>query len=110
MKTAITIILIIALGAGFGMLLGLNVKTGYSTLIRIDNDIQCQAVVNGQEPDIVFESLRDTPFGDNIKILKVNFHITTDDMNLFVNNGDDHVGGWLDSIGIRNYPGLVDIR
>ena len=80
----------------------------------LDTADQYNQVVKGQEPYILFDSLRDTPFNDQIKILRVKVHSVTV-IDMFTNNNDmdarnRFVGAWLGAIGIRNYPELVGDR
>ncbi len=85
------------------VILALTVKTEYTTLIRIDTEKQYNYIIRGEEPYITFISLRDTPYDDEIKILKVKYHTSTE--HLF--DSTRIIGEWLGNTGIRNYPELV---
>ncbi len=84
-------------------LLVLNVKSSYTTLIRIENQEQYDSIIRGKEPIIDFVSLRDTPFANEVKILKIKFHTTIE--HFF--DSSKVVSDWLGEIGIRDYPELV---
>lgn len=97
---AVGIILLIFVSA---CLMALNVKSGYTTLIRIDNQEQYEYIIKGKEPIINFVSLRDTPYAEEVKILKIRYHTTT--KHLF--SSSKVVSEWLGEIGVRHYPELV---
>ena len=85
------------------LLLILNVKWDYATLIRIESEDQHNYIVNGKVPNIDFVSLRDTPYAEEVKILKVKYCPTID--HLF--NSEYTIDEWLGAIGIRSYPELL---
>lgn len=83
--------------------IALTTKSSYTTLIRIETEEQYQEIISGDEPIITFVSLRDTPYAEEVKILKVKYHTT---LEHFWHSGAV-IDDWLGEMGIRNYPELV---
>jgi len=96
-------ILIFILVSSLAILLAINVKSSYTTLIRVDTVEQHDYIVQGKEPNIDFVSLQDTPYNEEVKILRLKYHTTI--RHLF--DSDHVVDEWLGAVGIRNYPKLV---
>jgi len=46
---------------GLAIILTMTIKTGYTTVIRVDTEAKYEYVIAGDEPLITFVSLRDTP-------------------------------------------------
>lgn len=88
----------------FASLMALNVKTSYTTLVRIETQEQYEYVISGLDPNIDFVSFRDTPYNDKVKILKVKYHTTTE---YLFNESGQVVADWLGNAGMRSYPELV---
>jgi hypothetical protein len=94
--------------AGGVCLLAINVKSGTITLVKVDNVKQLQLITNGNPPDIIFTSLKDTSFGDNIKVLKTNTHpifsevsdSIKDPIHVSLKTPDEHISNWLKQNGI----------
>ena len=103
MKNVLAVVAIFAFAFVCACLMALNVKTGYTTLIRIESQEQYEYIISGDEPTIAFVSLRDTPYADEVKILKVNYHTTAECLFDSTRVVDD----WLGNVGIRSYPELV---
>jgi len=103
MKQVGFVILVFVFIFALASLCALNIKSSYTTLIRIETEEQYQQIISGNEPAITFVSLRDTPYANEVKILKVKYHTT---IKYFWNSGQ-MISEWLGNIGIRNYPELV---
>lgn len=81
------------------------------TVVNIDTHAKYQSVIMGNPPNIIFDSLRDTPFNDNVKILTVKIH--NDSIGDFFTYSNNPIrfrtlDNWLGSLGIRSYPELVN--
>jgi hypothetical protein len=104
MKTWLAIILgIIVAGAIVGCLVSWNVRKEVAVLAKINSD-QYDIIIHEQLPDIKLDSIRDTPFGDNIKIIKFQAHVVPAD-GLFA-TPTDHVIKWLGTIGVIGYSSI----
>lgn len=103
MKCPIIIILAVVAILLLSVILTLNVRMDYTTVVRVESVEQHTYLVQGREPEIRFVSLRDTPFGDEVKILKVRYHTTID--CLF--NSKGFLEEWLAGGGMRNYPEFI---
>lgn len=80
------------------------------TVVNIDTPTKYQSIILGDPPNIIFDSLRDTPFNDTVKILTVKIH--DDSIGDFFTYSDNPkrfhaLNDWLGSLGIRSYPELV---
>ena len=108
-RGVIGIIVVFGFVFGLAIILTLTVKTGYTTVIRVNTEADYEYVIAGDEPLITFVSLRDAPYdGDAVKILKVKYKVSWENMMRDgVFHSGDTVGKWLGDGNIRSYPELV---
>jgi len=100
MKAWLIGLFFIAVLVGVSLFLTFNVRMQHSITISIENDTQILLLIKGHEPETTFESIQDTPYGDNIKILKVNtHHIWGGTRGL-----NEQLSSWLSSLNITSYP------
>ena len=84
----------------FAIIMTYNIKDGQLITISLDNQEQLMQLTKGHPPDTSFVSVQDTPFGDNIKILRVDTHFAWGEGYSVL---DKQIEAWLDSIGVKYY-------
>ncbi len=99
MKEFMVVMLVLIVIVGFAIGMTFNVRTGHSITISLENDTQKQLLIEGRAPDTTFVSLQDTPYGDNIKILRVKSHHVWGGENRV----SDELSKWLDTIQVTSY-------
>ncbi len=100
MKQAlISMLLLVILVVGI-VLVHYNFPFEYRILISADNNT-FKYLIEEQKPYITVISLQDTPYADNIKMLKVRAHAVWGEDNTPYYGA---VIRWLNSLNIRNYP------
>ena len=106
MKTVLILIACSAIILITAILVTLNVPSSYTTLIRIKTQEQYTYIIAGKEPIIEFDSLKDTPYGDEVKILKIKYRVTPEHL-WRSGSGKIIVDEWLSNTGIISYPEFV---
>lgn len=96
----LVVILVISVIVGFAFFATYNFNSLESITIRLDSDLQKSQLINGRIPDIKFYSLQDTPYGNNIKILRVLTHYSWGEGYHTIT---DKLSNWLNIFGITNY-------
>ena len=103
LKNSVIICAILIFSFGFGYFMTYHVGSEREILISITSPNEIGLIENGREPDITFLKLADTPYGEDIKLLKVSTHFVWDGQSNIYN----HIAEWLSSIEVESYPDLA---